>query len=420
MLFYKPAEQAATLDTTAYNDIIKRKGVQEKYMEKEYVLKHKEIPVVLFRMDDENYKILGIDEILESERLPFSLGKDNNKVQCAIKLYNWISGRGLADSRKDMSRIKEKHKAKSKEELMVRSFGLNLTDHYWLHKTEENRKWADLNFFDNFFDKLKAGGKANPDIDETVGNRSPNFCVDGSIEKRWIIIENDIRVLLKGSRYKRMQEPFNEAVATKILNEFGIECVAYSLKRTEDNNIPYSECRCMVDRNCEYLNALFVMESEDYERKEPYVHYLNMCKKNGLNDAKNKIDEMIALDFIIGNDDRHRGNFGIIRNADTLEWLKIAPIFDNGNCLFFDQDNDDMEYFGIDSLGTSFGGSNRLCLNYIDFPDWYDSAKGKKIADIVEYGLNDNERLRSERVEKVTGIVRERVRIFEKEIGKKR
>jgi hypothetical protein len=384
-------------------------------MEKEYILKHKEIPVVLFGMNEENYNILEVNEILEVDRLPFAI-ENRNVTQCAIKLNSWIKGRGLADSRRDINRVKEMFKAENKEELILRSYGLNLTDHYWLHKTEENLTWRDLNFFDNKFDKLKVGGRANPDIDESVGDRSPNFCVDGSIEKRWVIKENDIRVLLKGSRYKRMQEPFNEVIASNIMDALGIEHVTYSLERTESANIPYSECECMVNRDIEYINALFVMESEQYERKDPYDHYLEICTKNGIHNAKEKIDEMIALDFIIGNDDRHRGNFGIIRDADSLEWLKPAPVFDNGNCLFFDRDNDDMEYFGIDSLGKAFGDSNRLCLNNIGFPDWYNSTAGEKIIDIVKNGLTHNERLRHDRIEKVVNIVKERIDIFEKAI----
>jgi len=388
-------------------------------MNKEYVLKHKEIPVVTFRINEENYDLLGINKILDAKRLPFSIENGDNLAQCAIKMNSWIKGRGLVDSRKDIKRIKKLFKAESKEELIIRSYGLNLTDHYWLHKTEEDLKWSELNFFDNKFDKLKVGENANPDIDESVGDKSPNFCVDGSIEKRWIIKENNARVLLKGSRYNRMQEPFNEVIASEILNELGIEHVAYSLKRTEDRNVPYSECECMVDRNFEYINASFVMESANYERKEPYIHYLEICRINGIRNAKERIEEMITLDFIIGNKDRHRGNFGIIRNADNLEWVKTAPLFDNGNCLFFDQDNDDIENFGVDSLGKAFGDSNRLCLNYIDFPNWYSPIAGKKIIGIVRNGLCNNERLKSERIDKVTDIVKERIAIFEKIIRKK-
>ena len=33
------------------------------------------------------------------------------------------------------------------------------------------------------------------------------------------------------------------------------------------------------------------------------------------------------------NEDRHLNNFGIIRDVNTLKWLDIAPIFDNGQSL---------------------------------------------------------------------------------------
>ncbi len=46
-----------------------------------------------------------------------------------------------------------------------------------------------------------------------------------------------------------------------------------------------------------------------------------------------KLENMYILDFLILNEDRHLGNFGIIRDVNTLEWLDVAPIFDNGQIL---------------------------------------------------------------------------------------
>jgi len=43
---------------------------------------------------------------------------------------------------------------------------------------------------------------------------------------------------------------------------------------------------------------------------------------------------MITLDYIIANEDRHFTNFGFVRNADTLDWLGAAPIFDSGTSLW--------------------------------------------------------------------------------------
>jgi len=46
---------------------------------------------------------------------------------------------------------------------------------------------------------------------------------------------------------------------------------------------------------------------------------------------------MIVLDYIIANEDRHLNNFGVIRNAETLEWLGFAPIYDSGSSLGYDK-----------------------------------------------------------------------------------
>ena len=46
---------------------------------------------------------------------------------------------------------------------------------------------------------------------------------------------------------------------------------------------------------------------------------------------------MLTIDYLIANTDRHLNNFGAIRNADTLEWIGMAPIFDSGTSLWCEQ-----------------------------------------------------------------------------------
>ncbi len=47
------------------------------------------------------------------------------------------------------------------------------------------------------------------------------------------------------------------------------------------------------------------------------------------------MEYQILTDFIITNTDRHLNNFGIIRDSNTLEFIKPAPIFDSGNSMFY-------------------------------------------------------------------------------------
>jgi len=383
-------------------------------VEKEYVLKHKDIPILTFYINEDTWKFFELGDVIEQKRLPYGIEEPGNRSQNAIQLHAWLQGRGLPDSRKDKDAVKKQFNVEELQTLTMQAGGRNLTDHYWFHRTDKTLVWKNVNYFENTFDVVMEKGGAAPGIDRSVNRQSPNVCVDGSIEKRWII-EDGQRFLLKGSRYKRMQEPFNEMIASMILDEYKIKHVGYKLRRTKDF-IPYSICECMCDTNTEFLNAQWIIQKEPQGMKDMYAHFLDICKKNGIQDVKERMDEMMWLDFIIGNEDRHRGNFGILRNSDTLKWVSIVPIFDNGNSLFFDTSDDEISENGIDSLGKAFGDSNRLNLKLLDVPVWYDQSKKDAIIGIVAQGLQNNERINSQRINIIIETVKERLSVFEKSI----
>jgi hypothetical protein len=63
-------------------------------------------------------------------------------------------------------------------------------------------------------------------------------------------------------------------------------------------------------------------------------HYLDCCGALGIPGMRESVDRMLTVDFIIANEDRHFGNFGAVRGADTLAWIGPAPIFDSGTSLW--------------------------------------------------------------------------------------
>lgn len=139
-------------------------------------------------------------------------------------------------------------------------------------------------------------------------------------------------------------------------------------------------------------------------------------QKNGLDNCSEKLDEMIILDFIIGNTDRHKRNFGIIRDANSLEWLHTAPLFNNGNSLFFDSTLRGSIKDNIDSYCKWFRESNYKKLEYIQYPQWYDPSKGKEVVDIIHTGLRNNKYISEEKVSKITKITENRVMELDKVI----
>ena len=109
-----------------------------------------------------------------------------------------------------------------------------------------------------------------------------------------------------------------------------------------------------------------------HRHKDDYEDYIIILESNGIKDARAKIENMYILDFLIMNEDRHLNNFGIIRDVNTLKWIKCAPIFDNGCSLWFDEN--DM-YVGEFFLTKPFEEYEKKQLNLIKNIDWFDIEK---------------------------------------------
>ncbi len=120
------------------------------------------------------------------------------------------------------------------------------------------------------------------------------------------------------------------------MDRLDIPHVSYSLLLEED--YPYSVCEDFITPDTELISAWNIMKTA----KKPnhvsvYRHYLDCCSRLGIGGAKDAVNRMLALDYLIVNEDRHLNNFGVVRRADTLEYIGAAPIYDSGTSLWFDR-----------------------------------------------------------------------------------
>ena len=92
---------------------------------------------------------------------------------------------------------------------------------------------------------------------------------------------------------------------------------------------PYSVCTNMTADRQDFVSGYYIFSA--FPRGDgvsAYAHFLNCCEKLGIPDVTEQLQQMMILDYLICNQDRHFGNFGAIRDAVTLEWMGVAPIFD--------------------------------------------------------------------------------------------
>lgn len=103
---------------------------------------------------------------------------------------------------------------------------------------------------------------------------------------------------------------------------------------------PYCLCENFVKPETELVPAWLIMQTRKRKNEtSAWQHFVNCCNELGIPGTVEFLDRMIVLDYIIANEDRHYNNFGALRNAETLEWLGFAPIYDSGSSLGFDKDN---------------------------------------------------------------------------------
>lgn len=60
------------------------------------------------------------------------------------------------------------------------------------------------------------------------------------------------------------------------------------------------------------------------------------------NEMKKRFWQMFVVDTLIGNWDRHNGNWGTLYNRKTRD-IKLAPVYDCGSCLFAEADEQIMQ-----------------------------------------------------------------------------
>ena len=320
------------------------------------------------------YDIYNIDYapyILKS----FYIKDDIDNSPFRTNISEWFKSRGIPSWRDKLDILLHRLNISAPSELLDKSFGLSLSDQYWIKPYNIDVKYDDINFFDNDFDYsefLEASlSKNSKTIVKKSALKTPNNTTDGMLRKAWII-EDGTRYLLKGGYKNELLQPFNEVLASEICKRLGFNHVEYTLDIYKDMVV--SKCPCFINKDTELVTCHQIRNDMDrHNNIDDYEDYINILEENGIKNARIEMENMYILDFLIMNEDRHLNNFGIIRNVNTLKWLCCAPIFDNGQSL-------NIEYYDDNELHIS--GEGRFFYEVKPFDEIIKVAEDIKRIDI--------------------------------------
>ncbi len=344
------------------------------------ILMNKNIEVLVVEYNETSKFFDYIYEVKDINYAPYILKSyylenDINNTPFKTNLSEWFKGRGIPSWRDKLDLLLHRLNIVAPYELLDKAFGLSLSDQYWLKPFNSDISYDNINFFDNDFDYaefMEASLSTNSKpITKESSLKTPNNTTDGMLKKAWII-EDGTRYLLKGGYKNEIMQPFNEVLASEICKRLGFNHVPYTIDIYKDMVV--SKCPCFINKDTEYVSCYQIRDDmERHNNKEDYEEYIKKLEEHHIENAREKVENMYILDFLIMNEDRHLGNFGIIRDVNTLNWLDVAPIFDNGQSL-------NIEYYDEEEVHIS--GNGRFFYEVKSFEEIIQVVKDLKRIDI--------------------------------------
>lgn len=260
-------------------------------------------------------------------RLPFIVLYSNSKEETLAK---WIRDRAATFALVDKE---EKDEAKDNSfSDMLKNLGLSMSDHYWIKPVDgDYLEWKDVNCYTNDF---------VTEVDETDYNNrlfTPNTTLQGDLYKRWILTEDDKRVLVKADWEDERLSSYFEVFASRIhKSQERFKCVKYGLVEldlTDDIQVTGCQCGAFTNKDRELVHMEGLSYIKKYENFDMYERVIELCKALFKLDIRKFLEYQIMTDFLMTNIDRDFTNFGILRDSHDLRALCVAPIYDSGHSL---------------------------------------------------------------------------------------
>ncbi|MBQ9014905.1 MAG: helix-turn-helix domain-containing protein [Firmicutes bacterium] len=206
--------------------------------------------------------------------------------------------------------------------------GLSLNDSYWIPQTTFEGTFQEYNLYENRFDSalslISYVGYGHP-ID-SLGT-TPELTTGGMLRKGWYFSRKKGIWLYKSGTEgfaNAGNEPYSEFLAYQVAQRMQLHAVPYELENY--HGMLASKCRLFTDIDTSYIPIGRIVRTGGIEACLEYYRQLG-------EDFYQELASMLVFDAVIVNEDRHFGNFGLLRDNRTGRIISPAPIFDNGISL---------------------------------------------------------------------------------------
>ncbi|WP_304427941.1 HipA domain-containing protein [uncultured Clostridium sp.] len=275
----------------------------------------------------------GNFSIIDASLCPFYILRTND-------FQDWVSSRSIDTHRTNSRILRKSIRLKSSDEfnIVMNNYCVTITDRYWFKPFKSNLCYKDVKFNSDKLSLIALDGKF---VDmSTLNISSPEFTNTGSFEKCWKLINNEWFLVKKANPFER----FSELLIYRLGNHLKLDMAEYLLLDGRDDvimskdftnggNVTLEPMWSLIDDNDSYVDNIQLIKNIDKA--------IINCD---IKDLINQYLDIIFMDTICMNIDRHTKNYGFIRNNKTGNILRLAPNFDNNLALISRGINTEIKY----------------------------------------------------------------------------
>lgn len=251
---------------------------------------------------------------------------------------SWFNERIQAVSRDNVIHVLKISDMDILEDFLDNTYSLSLNDTLWIKNKNKNISWAEISQYrvkeyNRIISEIVLNKRYDQNLDfSKLRAISPDFTTGGSVDKCWIREQSsNVSCLFKTSEEHwgglAGTRPYCEYYANQVVQAFiddKTHYVPYGIQVSKTFGDGYNKAYCYCPIFTSEQNGFLSY----YDSKYRNLTLAELDEKSRNDRDKQIIRELLIVDVLVLNYDRHPGNYGFLIDNDTFRIIGMAPIFD--------------------------------------------------------------------------------------------
>ena len=346
-----------------------------------YYMMNKNKPVAAFKTEPPNVFSDNLSlEILETfDQLPIGFQDINT----------WLHKRKASSHNKYMRQLMHQIGCGDNKIFIKTTHAASINDTFWIRSEQEDISWEKISLYKATFSVIGSKAFFEGESDSFPLRPSPELTCPGSFRKCFRREDqmgqygSDIYIYKRGGEFGSGYEPYCEILSSEIADIISPDnAVKYKLSGIYKHTA--SKCNLFTDENYGFapFSAVNKVLNNNVQKIFNYFESIG---------SEQQFREMLVIDALCFNRDRHSNNYGVLFNNDTLDILGMAPIFDLNISFMSNVSTEDLNdtinivHSGFPRLGDDFTRLGQIAVNDVikervkDLKDFSFSFRGDDV-----------------------------------------